>query len=222
MDPCGSRAQHSSSTTAPSCKASQMFDVARCRYLGWSATSAYGICTILLCTSTVSARLRCGHALRAELKVLMHADSTFLHLGGSQTGGCPDCSSAVNSRATAVSLSACTFKSPFSAAGSRYILANEGGCPLLVAQAVDYAQVAQPLCAPTVRGVPGSLVEQPPKDVSRFYLRLSEETACSIYHACIPAQRQKYPDILLQGGSDMRWLLGVLGAYAALAACDRD
>lgn len=59
----------------------------------------------------------------------MHADSDFLHLGGSELSYCPICTAAVAARSpgTGVSLKSCSFRLPFEAPGSRYIRAFAGG-----------------------------------------------------------------------------------------------
>ena len=59
----------------------------------------------------------------------LHADSDFLHLGGSELSYCPICTAAVAARSpgTGVSLKSCSFRLPFEAPGSRYIRAFAGG-----------------------------------------------------------------------------------------------
>ena len=72
-----------------------------------------------------------SRSLELALHSPMHADSQFLHLGGSEASNCPECSSAVSSRhlTTGVVLESCTFSTPFEGPGSRYIRAFAGSLP---------------------------------------------------------------------------------------------
>lgn len=76
-----------------------------------------------VCTETVAVLL-CGVTV-----CTMHADSQFLNLGGTHLGSCTECFAAINSRATTVAVNSSTFTSPYTAPGSRYILAFEGERP---------------------------------------------------------------------------------------------
>lgn len=51
----------------------------------------------------------------------MHADSHFLHLGGAQDSDCPECSAAVVSQMSTVTIMSSKFEKPYLAQGSRYI-----------------------------------------------------------------------------------------------------
>ena len=60
----------------------------------------------------------------------MHADSHFLHLGGSQRSNCNNCIASVIAQNAAISIKNSLFEQMYSAQGSRFILV-ESGAPLL-------------------------------------------------------------------------------------------
>ena len=65
------------------------------------------------------------------LTPLLHADCTFANLGGDSTGGCPDCSSAVNAASVSITIVNSTFFDIAPFPGATYVRAWRGGRVLL-------------------------------------------------------------------------------------------